>query len=82
MLFRSGPIPSLKWGEMTMGFKLPKSGLPSNIAVGDRVSFDFAQSGEGEYQINTITPIAPASKAPAMPMSSDTNKDKNKGTPK
>ena len=73
-----GPIPSLKWGEMTMGFKLPAAGLPRNIAVGDRVSFDFMQSGEGEYQISTITPMAPASKAPVMPMSSN----KDKGTPK
>ena len=65
-----------------MGFKLPKSGLPRNIAVGDRVTFDFAQSGEGEYQISTITPMAPASKAPAMPLSSDMSQDKNKGTAK
>ena len=65
-----------------MGFKLPAAGLPRNIAVGDRVSFDFVQSGEGEYQISTITPMAPASKAPAMPMSSDMNKDKNKGSSK
>ena len=63
---------------MTMGFKLPAAGLPRNIAVGDRVSFDFVQSGEGEYQISTITPMAPASKAPVMPM----NNDKNKSTPK
>ncbi len=73
-----GPIPSLKWGEMTMGFKLPASGLPGNIAVGDRVIFDFVQSGEGEYQIGTITPMAPALKVPEMPASTN----KNKGNPK
>ena len=82
VMLSHGPIPSLKWGEMTMGFKLPKSGLPRNIAVGDRVSFDFVQSGKGAYQISTITPMAPASKALAMPMSSEMSKDKSKGAPK
>ena len=72
-----GPIPSLKWGPMTMGFKLPASGAPPNIAVGDRVSFDFVDSGDGEYKISTITPMA-ATPKPTTPMSTD----KNKGTPK
>ncbi len=74
-----GPIPSLKWGPMTMGFKLPTSGAPTNIAVGDRVSFDFVDSGDGEYKISTIAPMAPTpTPKPTTPMSTD----KNKGTPK
>ena len=27
-----GPIPSLKWGPMTMDFKLPERGLPRGLA--------------------------------------------------
>lgn len=50
-----GPIPSLQWPPMTMGFKLPASGLPGKFAVGDSVTFEFRQSGEGEYEIINIT---------------------------
>lgn len=50
-----GPIPSLQWPPMTMGFKLPASGLPGKFAVGDSVTFKFRQSGEGEYEIINIT---------------------------
>jgi len=50
-----GPIPSLQWPPMTMGFKVPASGLPGKFAVGDSVTFEFRQSGEGEYEIINIT---------------------------
>jgi len=50
-----GPIPSLQWPPMTMGFKPPASGLPGKFAVGDSVTFEFRQSGEGEYEIINIT---------------------------
>ena len=56
-----GPIPSLQWGPMTMGFKLPPAGLPKNVAVGDDVVFDIRQTGEGMFE---IVDIAPAAKAP------------------
>jgi Cu(I)/Ag(I) efflux system membrane fusion protein len=36
-----GPIPSLKWGPMTMGFMPPASGLPKDVKVGDTVQFEF-----------------------------------------
>jgi len=37
-----GPIASLKWGSMTMDFKVPlKGGLPRHLEVGDPVSFEF-----------------------------------------
>ncbi|MFC3458431.1 MULTISPECIES: efflux RND transporter periplasmic adaptor subunit [Massilia] len=50
-----GPIPSLQWPPMTMGFKLRAGGLPGEFAVGDPVTFEFRQSGEGEYEIINIT---------------------------
>ena len=50
-----GPITSLKWGPMTMGFKPPAEGLPQGIAEGGRVSFEIQEATSGEYQITTIT---------------------------
>ena len=57
-----GPIATLQWGPMTMGFKLPPSGLPKGIAVGDSVNFEIRQVQEGAYE---ITSIAPAQVRPA-----------------
>jgi Cu(I)/Ag(I) efflux system membrane fusion protein len=51
-----GPIPSLQWGPMTMGFKLPAAGVPKNIAVGDSVAFDIRQTSDGMYEITAISP--------------------------
>jgi Cu(I)/Ag(I) efflux system membrane fusion protein len=65
-----GPIPTLQWGAMTMGFKLPAGGLPPNIAVGDTVAFGIRQTKDGAYQITAIAPTAEVSKRAmkAMPM--------------
>ncbi len=57
-----GPISSLQWGEMTMGFKLPESGLPRNVAIGDTVVFDIRQTADGMFQITSIAPTAEAPK--------------------
>ncbi len=51
------PIPTLKWGPMTMGFKLPANGLPRTIKVGDAVAFEIRQTKDGMFQITTISPI-------------------------
>ncbi len=53
-----GPIPTLNWGPMTMGFSVPPNGLPKNIAVGDTVSFEFRQAKDGTFEITSITPAA------------------------
>jgi Cu(I)/Ag(I) efflux system membrane fusion protein len=58
-----GPIPSLKWGAMTMDFKLPASGKPRNLEAGDRVSFEFYMDADGLPQITLIRPVAPDPKA-------------------
>jgi Cu(I)/Ag(I) efflux system membrane fusion protein len=60
-----GPIASLQWGPMTMGFKLPATGLPQGIAVGSSVSFEIRQSKDGTYQITSIAPVQASSAAPA-----------------
>lgn len=51
-----GPIPTLGWGAMTMGFKLPATGLPASIAVGDRVAFEIRPTPEGTFEIVSIAP--------------------------
>jgi len=49
-----GPIRTLQWGAMTMGFKLPSAEVAKNIRVGDRVSFDIRQASDGSYEIVSI----------------------------
>ncbi len=51
-----GPIPSLQWGAMTMGFKLPASKLPQGIKVGDRVDFEIRPLSDGRFEIVSIAP--------------------------
>ncbi len=56
-----GPIPSLKWGPMTMGFRLPPTGLPKNLAVGDIVAFEIREAGDGSSR-SPIAHYVPSSK--------------------
>jgi membrane fusion protein, copper/silver efflux system len=60
-----GPIPSLKWGEMTMDFKVPQRGLPRGLVVGDRVSFEFFMDAQSLPQLTAVTVMAPEAKAGA-----------------
>jgi membrane fusion protein, copper/silver efflux system len=53
-----GPIPSLQWGPMTMGFKPPPGGLPKELAVGATVDFEFRQGKDGAYELAAIGPAA------------------------
>ena len=55
-----GPIASIKWGAMTMDFKLPKEGAPAGISEGNTVNFEFVPRKDGEFEITTIAPIANA----------------------
>jgi Cu(I)/Ag(I) efflux system membrane fusion protein len=50
-----GPVPSLKWGPMTMGFGAPAGGLPKDIKVGDTVQFEFRAGADGSYRIVSMT---------------------------
>ena len=59
IMISHGPIPTLRWDAMTMGFKLPPTGLPVGIAVGDRVGFDFRSAGGG-FEIASIARSPPA----------------------
>ena len=54
-----GPIPSLKWGPMTMDFKVPPHGLPRGLAAGDKVSFEFYMDAQSLPQLSAVTVLAP-----------------------
>lgn len=58
-----GPIPALKWGPMTMDFKLPPRGLPRGLETGDRVSFEFTMGTDGAPQLSGLTIQAPEPQA-------------------
>ncbi len=65
-----GPIPSLKWGSMTMDFKLPRAGAPRGVAVGDSVDFSFGMDADGLPQLASVRLRAPDPQRPgaaAMP---------------
>lgn len=51
-----GPIPSLKWSAMTMGFKPPPGGIPKGLKVGDEVTFSVRAMDDGMYEIVEIKP--------------------------
>ena len=54
-----GPIPSLKWGAMTMDFKAPpQQALPPKLEAGDRVSFEFYMGADGLPQLTRVSPLA------------------------
>lgn len=62
------PIPSAKWGKMTMGFLPPAAGWPAEVRVGDRVAFTFRQKGAGEFEILSVSRASAAqAAAPAAP---------------
>ncbi|MDR7334666.1 efflux RND transporter periplasmic adaptor subunit [Roseateles asaccharophilus] len=48
-----GPVPSLKWPAMQMGFKIAQPGLADSFKVGDKVQFTFRESAEG-YEVTGV----------------------------
>lgn len=66
MTLSHGPIASLKWGPMTMDFKLPPPNqLPRNLQPGDRITFEFYMDKEGP-QLTRISPSDAAAPARAV----------------
>ena len=63
-----GPIASLKWGPMTMDFKLPTAAgpvLPRGLSVGDKVDFQFTIGADKLPQITAMRLLAPDPKSPS-----------------
>ena len=58
-------VPSLNWPPMTMSFKPPAKGVSAELKVGDHVSFSFAESEQGGFQIDSIVQLddAPATES-------------------
>lgn len=46
-----GPIQSVQWPAMTMGFKVAPGTPPYAVAVGDSVTFRFKQTKDGAFEI-------------------------------
>ena len=69
MTFSHGPIPTIKWGAMTMEFKLPPGGAPGTLKPDDRASFEFFIDADDLPQLTRVTPMAtaPAASAAADP---------------
>ncbi len=65
MTLSHGPIASLKWGAMTMDFKLPKGGVPRGLEAGDRIDFEFYMDAENVPQLTATTLLPPEPKAAA-----------------
>lgn len=60
-----GPIPSIKWGSMTMAFLPPPAKeMPEGLSAGDRVDFEFEMTDEGP-QITRLSLLPKAAAAPA-----------------
>ncbi|RST50987.1 efflux RND transporter periplasmic adaptor subunit [Variovorax sp. MHTC-1] len=65
MTLSHDPIATMKWGPMTMDFKLPTGGAPRNVRTGDRVTFEFFMDKDDLPQLTRVTPMAPEPKAAA-----------------
>ncbi len=48
-----GPVPSLNWPAMTMGFKVSDQTLLGKVAEGQTVEFEFVQSGK-DYVVTAM----------------------------
>ena len=49
-----GPVPSLKWPAMTMGFGKPDAKAFAHVKPGDTVRFQFRQGGASGYELLTV----------------------------
>ncbi|MDB5957581.1 efflux RND transporter periplasmic adaptor subunit [Ramlibacter sp.] len=50
-----GPIPSLKWPPMTMGFGKPNAKAFADVKPGDTVHFEFREGGPSDYELLAVT---------------------------
>lgn len=51
-----GPVASLKWGAMTMNFKIPPGVMPKDVKTGARIHFEFVQQGD-DYMLRHVMPL-------------------------
>jgi len=53
-----GPVLSMKWPAMTMGFAKPDAKAFPDIKVGDTVQFEFKEGGATGYQLVSVQKLA------------------------
>ena len=63
MTVTHGPIPSLKWPEMTMDFMVTEKALFKGLRPGMKVRIEIEDRGEGEFYITRIAPAGGKGKA-------------------
>lgn len=49
-----GPVPSLKWPAMTMGFAKPNAKAFPDVKSGDTVQFEFREGGPSGYELLAV----------------------------
>jgi Cu(I)/Ag(I) efflux system membrane fusion protein len=57
-----GPVASLKWPAMTMGFSKPAPNAYPDIQPGDQVRFEFKEGGPMGYELLSVQRLQPAAK--------------------
>ncbi|WP_198161352.1 copper-binding protein, partial [Variovorax sp. WDL1] len=57
-----GPVPSLKWPSMTMGFSKPDANAFAEVKPGDTVRFEFKEGGPMGYELLTVQRVQPGAK--------------------
>jgi Cu(I)/Ag(I) efflux system membrane fusion protein len=75
VMISHGPIPTLRWDAMTMGFRLPSGGLPAGIRVGDRVNFEIRAAADGTFEIASIAPARTPARSARPPAGGAVNDD-------
>ena len=60
------PIPEAKMSAMTMEYLAARPVIPRNVAVGDKVSFEFKKAADGQFELTSITPRADAPVVPKL----------------
>jgi Cu(I)/Ag(I) efflux system membrane fusion protein len=49
-----GPVPSMNWPSMTMGFRKPDAKAFGDIKAGDTVRFEFKEGGPSGYELLSV----------------------------
>ncbi|MEJ8852705.1 efflux RND transporter periplasmic adaptor subunit [Variovorax rhizosphaerae] len=57
-----GPVASLKWPAMTMGFSRQTPGAFADVKPGDTVRFEFREGGPQGYELLSVERLQPAAK--------------------
>ncbi|MEO5738805.1 MAG: copper-binding protein [Variovorax sp.] len=57
-----GPVATLQWPAMTMGFSKPAPSAFPDIKAGDSIRFEFREGGSTGYELLSVQRMQPAAK--------------------